>query len=207
MNMAYEKKWPLYLSTKNTILKKYDGRYGDGFFGVKFSNWNAVLFSWWKSFCWPSDYGTGVFKCLFIAGTHCGWWVLTDRFKDIFEEVYEAGWKAKFEAAKIWWAFFFFSVFNEIENSVCSKFCNSDLQAHFTLAPEAFRWMSSESSKVHEQLSACCFPFTSSEPFSSCYGKLWSVDWFSLSSCRPLFYLVPKLEFVSCQKEKWCFNS
>jgi isocitrate dehydrogenase len=49
MNMAYEKKWPLYLSTKNTILKKYDGR-----------------------------------------------------FKDIFEEVYEAGWKAKYEAAKIW---------------------------------------------------------------------------------------------------------
>jgi isocitrate dehydrogenase len=38
MTMAYEKKWPLYLSTKNTILKKYDGRYGDGFFGVKFSN-------------------------------------------------------------------------------------------------------------------------------------------------------------------------
>lgn len=28
MNMAYQKKWPLYLSTKNTILKKYDGRYG-----------------------------------------------------------------------------------------------------------------------------------------------------------------------------------
>jgi isocitrate dehydrogenase len=27
MNTAYEKKWPLYLSTKNTILKKYDGRY------------------------------------------------------------------------------------------------------------------------------------------------------------------------------------
>ncbi|CAM6013049.1 unnamed protein product [Sphagnum balticum] len=50
MTMAYEKKWPLYLSTKNTILKKYDGR-----------------------------------------------------FKDIFEEVYEAEWKAKFEAAKIWY--------------------------------------------------------------------------------------------------------
>lgn len=29
MNTAYEKKWPLYLSTKNTILKKYDGRYAD----------------------------------------------------------------------------------------------------------------------------------------------------------------------------------
>lgn len=27
MATAYEKKWPLYLSTKNTILKKYDGRY------------------------------------------------------------------------------------------------------------------------------------------------------------------------------------
>jgi len=27
MNIALEKKWPLYLSTKNTILKKYDGRY------------------------------------------------------------------------------------------------------------------------------------------------------------------------------------
>jgi isocitrate dehydrogenase len=50
MTMAYNKKWPLYLSTKNTILKKYDGR-----------------------------------------------------FKDIFEEVYESGWKVKFEAAKIWY--------------------------------------------------------------------------------------------------------
>jgi isocitrate dehydrogenase len=38
MTMAYEKKWPLYLSTKNTILKKYDGRYGEGFLGVKFFN-------------------------------------------------------------------------------------------------------------------------------------------------------------------------
>jgi isocitrate dehydrogenase len=26
MNVAYQKRWPLYLSTKNTILKKYDGR-------------------------------------------------------------------------------------------------------------------------------------------------------------------------------------
>ncbi|KAF4351008.1 hypothetical protein G4B88_015992 [Cannabis sativa] len=50
MNTAYEKKWPLYLSTKNTILKKYDGR-----------------------------------------------------FKDIFQEVYEASWKSKFEAAGIWY--------------------------------------------------------------------------------------------------------
>jgi isocitrate dehydrogenase len=47
-NVALEKKWPLYLSTKNTILKKYDGR-----------------------------------------------------FKDIFEEIYEADFKAKFEAAGI----------------------------------------------------------------------------------------------------------
>ncbi|GAB4827284.1 hypothetical protein Ancab_034173 [Ancistrocladus abbreviatus] len=50
MNMAYQKKWPLYLSTKNTILKKYDGR-----------------------------------------------------FKDIFQEVYEANWKSKFEEAGIWY--------------------------------------------------------------------------------------------------------
>ena len=27
MSMAYSKRWPLYLSTKNTILKKYDGRF------------------------------------------------------------------------------------------------------------------------------------------------------------------------------------
>lgn len=47
-NMALSKKWPLYLSTKNTILKKYDGR-----------------------------------------------------FKDIFEEIYQKEFKAKFEAAGI----------------------------------------------------------------------------------------------------------
>jgi isocitrate dehydrogenase len=47
-NMALSKKWPLYLSTKNTILKKYDGR-----------------------------------------------------FKDIFEEIYQADYKSKFSAAGI----------------------------------------------------------------------------------------------------------
>eukprot|EP01018_Ginkgo_biloba_P000507 Gb_14515 [translate_table: standard] len=31
MNIAYEKKWPVYLSTKNTILNKYDGRFKDIF--------------------------------------------------------------------------------------------------------------------------------------------------------------------------------
>lgn len=31
MNQAITKKWPLYLSTKNTILKKYDGRFKDIF--------------------------------------------------------------------------------------------------------------------------------------------------------------------------------
>ena len=50
MNTTYQKKWPLYLSTKNTILKKYDGR-----------------------------------------------------FKDIFQEVYEANWKSKYEASGIWY--------------------------------------------------------------------------------------------------------
>ncbi len=47
-NTALQKKWPLYLSTKNTILKKYDGR-----------------------------------------------------FKDIFEEIYQAEFKTKFEEAGI----------------------------------------------------------------------------------------------------------
>jgi len=51
MNYALMKGWPLYLSTKNTILKKYDGR-----------------------------------------------------FKDLFQEIYETeGYKAKFEAAGIWY--------------------------------------------------------------------------------------------------------
>ncbi|KAF3637907.1 Isocitrate dehydrogenase [NADP] [Capsicum annuum] len=39
MNMAYQKKWPLYLSTKNTILEKYDGRFKDIFHEVHESNW------------------------------------------------------------------------------------------------------------------------------------------------------------------------
>ncbi len=34
MNQALEKGWPLYLSTKNTILKKYDGRFKDIFQGI-----------------------------------------------------------------------------------------------------------------------------------------------------------------------------
>jgi isocitrate dehydrogenase len=48
--LALEKKLPLYMSTKNTILKKYDGR-----------------------------------------------------FKDIFQDVYEKGYKKDFEANKIWY--------------------------------------------------------------------------------------------------------
>lgn len=50
MKFALERKYPLYLSTKNTILKKYDGR-----------------------------------------------------FKDIFEEIYQKDYKAKYEAAGIWY--------------------------------------------------------------------------------------------------------
>ena len=34
--MALEKEWPLYLSTKNTIMKKYDGRFKDIFAGKFF---------------------------------------------------------------------------------------------------------------------------------------------------------------------------
>ncbi|XP_068636669.1 isocitrate dehydrogenase [NADP]-like [Aristolochia californica] len=39
MAMAYGKKWPLYLSTKNTILKKYDGRFKDIFQEVYEERW------------------------------------------------------------------------------------------------------------------------------------------------------------------------
>eukprot|EP00245_Coleochaete_scutata_P006382 TRINITY_DN2080_c0_g1_i1.p1 TRINITY_DN2080_c0_g1~~TRINITY_DN2080_c0_g1_i1.p1 ORF type:complete len:477 (+),score=110.03 TRINITY_DN2080_c0_g1_i1:188-1432(+) len=41
MAMALQKKWPLYLSTKNTILKKYDGRFKDIFQEVYESKWKA----------------------------------------------------------------------------------------------------------------------------------------------------------------------
>ncbi|EXB51210.1 Isocitrate dehydrogenase [NADP] [Morus notabilis] len=41
MNTAYQKKWPLYLSTKNTILKKYDGRFMDIFQEVYESKWRS----------------------------------------------------------------------------------------------------------------------------------------------------------------------
>ncbi|XP_075493413.1 isocitrate dehydrogenase [NADP]-like isoform X2 [Primulina tabacum] len=37
--MAFGKKWPLYLSTKNTILKKYDGRFKDIFQEVYEEKW------------------------------------------------------------------------------------------------------------------------------------------------------------------------
>ncbi|XVE84001.1 hypothetical protein DITRI_Ditri16bG0133800 [Diplodiscus trichospermus] len=39
MLLAFSKKWPLYLSTKNTILKKYDGRFKDIFQEVYEQNW------------------------------------------------------------------------------------------------------------------------------------------------------------------------
>ena len=40
-NMALSKKWPLYLSTKNTILKKYDGRFKDIFESIYVSEFKA----------------------------------------------------------------------------------------------------------------------------------------------------------------------
>ncbi|KAG6523417.1 hypothetical protein ZIOFF_013274 [Zingiber officinale] len=41
MATAYQKKWPLYLSTKNTILKKYDGRFKDIFQDVYETQWKS----------------------------------------------------------------------------------------------------------------------------------------------------------------------
>ena len=42
-NQAISKKWPLYLSTKNTILKKYDGRFKDIFEEVYQSEFKAKM--------------------------------------------------------------------------------------------------------------------------------------------------------------------
>jgi len=42
-NMALSKKWPLYLSTKNTILKKYDGRFKDIFQSVYESKYKPLF--------------------------------------------------------------------------------------------------------------------------------------------------------------------
>ncbi|KAK9119753.1 hypothetical protein Scep_017846 [Stephania cephalantha] len=43
MAMAFTKKWPLYLSTKNTILKKYDGRFKDIFEEVYEEKWKQIF--------------------------------------------------------------------------------------------------------------------------------------------------------------------
>lgn len=40
-NTALQKKWPLYLSTKNTILKKYDGRFKDIFEAIYLKDFKA----------------------------------------------------------------------------------------------------------------------------------------------------------------------
>ncbi len=41
--MALDKKWPLYLSTKNTILKRYDGRFKDIFEEIYQNNYKAAF--------------------------------------------------------------------------------------------------------------------------------------------------------------------
>ena len=51
--------------------------------------------------------------CAFSLAQHAylySWFVY--RFKDIFQEVYEAGWKSKFEAAGIWYNSSFHLSFN-----------------------------------------------------------------------------------------------
>lgn len=44
MSTAYQKKWPLCLSTKDTILKKYDGRFRDIFQEVYGAKWKKKKF-------------------------------------------------------------------------------------------------------------------------------------------------------------------
>jgi len=43
LEYALEKKWPLYLSTKNTILKKYDGRFKDIFQDIYESHYKPLF--------------------------------------------------------------------------------------------------------------------------------------------------------------------
>jgi isocitrate dehydrogenase len=43
LNMAISKGWPLYLSTKNTILKKYDGRFKDIFENIYQTEFKAAM--------------------------------------------------------------------------------------------------------------------------------------------------------------------
>ena len=43
MNQALVKKWPLYLSTKNTILKKYDGRFKDIFQDIFYTEFKTAF--------------------------------------------------------------------------------------------------------------------------------------------------------------------
>ena len=43
MNMALQKGWPLYMSTKNTILKKYDGRFKDIFLEIFDNEFKAAF--------------------------------------------------------------------------------------------------------------------------------------------------------------------
>lgn len=47
MNTAYQNKWPPYLSTKNIILNKYDGRYTICSFSDLFSKYHTAEIYWW----------------------------------------------------------------------------------------------------------------------------------------------------------------
>ncbi len=72
--MAIENKLPLYMSTKNTILKGYDGqvRFASVFFPLEEGRRLTVRF--------PSS-----------------------QWKDIFQEIYDTQYKAKFEELGIWY--------------------------------------------------------------------------------------------------------
>ncbi|KAK9065101.1 hypothetical protein SSX86_016484 [Deinandra increscens subsp. villosa] len=69
MAMALSKKWPLYLSTKNTILKKYDGRFKDIFQEVYEENWKEKFeeHSIWIWVSGPYDFIIGHYH---LMGKH-----------------------------------------------------------------------------------------------------------------------------------------
>lgn len=70
---AIGKKWPLYMSTKNTILKAYDGRFKDIFQDIfeKYADDDLVLGFFLFVFFKPCVHGSRNDKCLFVfsAGT------------------------------------------------------------------------------------------------------------------------------------------
>jgi len=74
-NYGLTRKWPVYLSTKNTILKKYDGRFKDLFqevydaeFADKFAEFTASIFAWTRGLAHRAKIDSNEELAKFAAG-------------------------------------------------------------------------------------------------------------------------------------------